>query len=223
MTHYEVNYVPPPLLICGLWERPCALQWTWTLHISLPYVVNSPVTELMICPNAALSFHTCPPHSPDNRAWWEADLQRWQRVQWQVLCGSTHGRDLQVLLQQQDVNHDTQDCHVHHWYRRGTERPGHGDRRYVEDLRGHHWICLCWRACVPQPFTRWLQQKMFLCVLLVFILFNNIFPTLWLCFGHLVPHFIGGDSWDGRAQGRLWLLSLRCTAEFSLTSVVSVA
>lgn len=56
-----------------------------------------------------------------------------------------------------------------------------------------------------------------------FPFFDFILETLFL--------FLGGDSWDGRAQGRKWqncccqldFLSLRCTAEFSLTRVVFVA
>jgi len=50
----------------------------------------------------------------DNRARREADLQGRPGVQWEILCGGSHGRDLQVLLQQQDVHHDAQDRHVHH-------------------------------------------------------------------------------------------------------------
>lgn len=89
------------------------------------------LTELRLCNVAMFTELLASRPPPDNGTWWEADLQRRQRVQRQVLGGRTHGRHLQVLLQQQDVHHDPQDRHVHHRHRRGPQGPGHGDRRYT--------------------------------------------------------------------------------------------
>lgn len=62
------------------------------------------------------------------------------------------------------------------------------------------------------------------CVQLLLILLVIVF---FLYFGHSVfSLFVGGDSWDGRAQGRLWqkqTLKFVMHLQSSLTSVVAIA
>lgn len=77
----------------------------------------------------------CFPHA-DHGPWQQRDLQRRPRVQWEIHLCCPHGRDLQVLLQQQDVHHDPQDCDVHHRHRGGSQGAGHGDRRWGGVLEG---------------------------------------------------------------------------------------
>lgn len=95
-----------------------SLMFLHTVVFAIWY--KSPYVTHVVALYSSVWNHIFTVSRTDNWAWWQADLQRWQGVQWEILCCSTHGRNLQVLLQQQDVNYDTQDCHVHDRYWRGS-------------------------------------------------------------------------------------------------------